>query len=254
MSSFAATVFIAGFITIGILLITSLVTLIVMLQSCQSQSSGILESQKSFHNEDYCKYYALYYTREGQFVRDLNFSISMAEKYFSSIIRPYNHDFNVVLMDIDDILPSSVHYSKLLKDSCRDCNEEEINLRRMLMLSLYNRIQESGWTLMLITRTAQKHQIAITKYLVSAGYIGWTSLITRSTDEMMLSSLEYFSRRIAAIERQGNHIVAVISSSLDILAGFSIGKPIFKLPKIKLQKKECSKQQLKLPTNNSKTS
>ncbi|KAL2939771.1 hypothetical protein RDABS01_011790 [Bienertia sinuspersici] len=136
MSSFTATVFIASLITIGISMITLVVALTVMLQSCRSQASGIIENQKAYYEDHYCKivafhmelnhldtvelpsickYYAISYISEGHYLSDLNFSIFMAEKYFLNL-RPPDHGLTVILMDIDDILPSSFLYSKALKN------------------------------------------------------------------------------------------------------------------------------------------
>nr|GMC63898.1 uncharacterized protein At2g39920 [Ipomoea batatas] len=43
MSSFAATVFISGLVTVGVSIMTLLITLTVMLQSCQNKNSGVIE-------------------------------------------------------------------------------------------------------------------------------------------------------------------------------------------------------------------
>jgi hypothetical protein len=56
MSSCAATVFIGALVVVGILLMTLLMSLTVMLQSCQSREAGVIESVKSGHHKyDYCK-------------------------------------------------------------------------------------------------------------------------------------------------------------------------------------------------------
>lgn len=136
MTTFAAVIFIGGLITVGVLLITLLVTLAVMLQSCQNRSSGVVELMKSSGDNNYCKLFALHaelnsleadnlpeicrglairYIKEGQFARDLNLSIQIVESYFSTLTPSYN-GLDVVLMDIDDIFASSSKYSNLLID------------------------------------------------------------------------------------------------------------------------------------------
>ena len=60
MTSFAATIFIGALVAVGILLITLLIALSVMLQSCQSQSSGVVEVQKISDDYNDCKAFALY--------------------------------------------------------------------------------------------------------------------------------------------------------------------------------------------------
>ncbi|PWA58562.1 Acid phosphatase (Class B) [Artemisia annua] len=60
MSSCAATVFIGALVVVGILLMTLLMSLTVMLQSCQSREAGVVESVKSDHHKyDYCKMAAM---------------------------------------------------------------------------------------------------------------------------------------------------------------------------------------------------
>lgn len=133
MTSFAATIFIAGLVTVGVLLITLLIALTVMLQSCQSKSSGVVEIQKASDDYNDCKIFALYaelnsleadefpsicrefaiqYIRVGQYARDLNATLQVVESYFSSIM-PLNNGLDVVLIDIDDILSSNPHYTNL---------------------------------------------------------------------------------------------------------------------------------------------
>lgn len=136
MTTFAAVIFIGGLITVGVLLITLLVTLAVMLQSCQNRSSGVVELMKSSGDNNYCKLFALHaelnsleadnlpeicrglairYIKEGQFARDLNLSIQIVEGYFNTLTPSYN-GLDVVLMDIDDIFASSSKYSNPLID------------------------------------------------------------------------------------------------------------------------------------------
>lgn len=134
MTSFAATIFIAGLVTVGVLLITLLIALTVMLQSCQSKSSGVVEIRKASDDYNDCKMFALYaelngleadefpsicrafaiqYIRVGQYARDLNATMQVVENYFSSIM-PLKNGLDVVLIDIDDILSSNPHHTNLL--------------------------------------------------------------------------------------------------------------------------------------------
>lgn len=136
MTTFAAVIFIGGLITVGVLLITLLVTLAVMLQSCQSRSSGVVELMNSSDDNSYCKIFALHaelnsleadnfpeicrvlairYIKEGQFARDLNLSMWIFESYFNTLKPSYN-GLDIVLVDIDDIFTSSSKYSSLLID------------------------------------------------------------------------------------------------------------------------------------------
>lgn len=131
MASFAATIFIASLITIGILLVTLLIALTVMLQSCESKNAGIIEVKRSSSvDRDVCRIFDLHaelngleemeypspcrdlgvlYVRGGQYEKDLNISIVIAEDYFTEI-QPLGDGLDLILIDVDSMLsPSSSH-------------------------------------------------------------------------------------------------------------------------------------------------
>lgn len=135
MTSFSATIFVATLVSVGVLLITILMALTVMLQSCQSKSAGVVELWKS--SDDYnhckifashaelnnldpdsvpaiCKHVAVQYIKEGQYMRDLNLTALLAENYFNSS-RPLSDGLDVVLMDVDDFIASDSHYANSLQ-------------------------------------------------------------------------------------------------------------------------------------------
>jgi len=123
MSMFAATIFVAALVTIGILMLTLLVALTVMLNSCQSRGSGVIQLFKTNDEYDYCNAFAfhaelnnleadkflslcmqnsLQHSTAGQFLRHLNLTVHLAESYFSPLKANDDH-MDVILMDIDDI-------------------------------------------------------------------------------------------------------------------------------------------------------
>jgi len=133
MTSLTATIFFASLVTLGVLLITLLVSLTIMLQSCQSKSTGVIEllninnyysycSVHSLHAEinnlegydlpNKCRDLAIHYMKGGQYAKDLNLVVSMIDDYFKSV-RPSDDGLDVVLMDIDDIVPSNPYTTKL---------------------------------------------------------------------------------------------------------------------------------------------
>ena len=137
IKSFAATIFIAGLITVGVLLITLLIALTAMLQSCESRNTGIVEISKLNDNYNYCNIFSLHagsmlnrldvndfhkickitvvqYIKEGQYARDLNFTVWVAESFFNDV-KPLEDGLNLVLMDTDDFFPSSFHYTDPFK-------------------------------------------------------------------------------------------------------------------------------------------
>lgn len=126
MSSFAATVFIAGLVTVGVSLMALLIALTVMLQNCHRHNAGVIEMQKPADDFDYCRILALHIElnhldsdsfplvckelavqliEDGQYARELNVTLRVVENYFSSI-KPGEGGRDVVLMDADDLFPS----------------------------------------------------------------------------------------------------------------------------------------------------
>lgn len=131
MTSFAATIFIASLVTVGVLLIALVISLTVMLESCQSRSKGVVEMQKASDDYNYCKTFALHAELNSlgpddfpsvcrslairhikEYERDLNISLLVVERYFDSVT-PLDDGLDVVLMDIDDIFPSNPRYSQI---------------------------------------------------------------------------------------------------------------------------------------------
>ncbi|KAL6123613.1 hypothetical protein ACLB2K_076134 [Fragaria x ananassa] len=255
MSSFATTIFIASLVTVGLLFITLLIALTVMLQSCESKSRGAVEAQKGSYDSNYCHLFSLHmelnnfeadqfpsvcrvvalqYIKEGQYARDLNSTMWMIEDYFGSITP--QHDGDVVLMDVDDILSSDPQYSNVSMHrydhyGCSDCVEEAKHLKHMLILRLYMKLHANGWPLILLSRKPETHRNTSVEYLVTAGFTAWSSLIlSRSEAELHMDSSDYFSRRRATMQREGFRIMSIISSHMDALRGPLLGKRIFKLP------------------------
>lgn len=52
----------------------------------------------------------------------------------------------------------------------------------------------------------------------------------RLDNEMQMDSCEYLSRRRRILQKEGFHIIGLISSQMDALTGQSLGKRVFKLP------------------------
>ncbi|KAI5670541.1 hypothetical protein M9H77_10905 [Catharanthus roseus] len=255
MSSFAATVFIGGLVTVGVSLMTLLIALAVMLQSCQSKNAGMVELRSSADLHDYCKILALHlelnhldsdtlpticqehtaqYFRDGHYTKELNITLMLIENYFSSI-RPGGQD--VVLMDADDLFASELFYVNQLQKrfdqyACADCNKDAKFPKQMLVHELYMKLRAGGWPLILLSRKPERQRNAIVKHLLSIGCGDWSSLIMRTDEEMEMDRQEYIWRRRSIIQRQGLRIVATISSQLDFLTGPSAGSRNFKLPKV----------------------
>lgn len=253
MTSFAATIFIGALTTIGVLLITLLIALVVMLQSCQIERSGAVDSSKSSDYYSYCKIFTLHaeinslevnefpsvckdfaiqYIKEGQYAKDFKFTMWLAEKYFSTVT-PLGDGLDALLLDIDDFHSSNPLYNNLYRfdqNGCNECIEETKDLKHKLILRFCMKLQAGGWSLILLSRKPEKQRNATIEHLTTAGYGNWSSLIMRSDDEMQMDTHEYFSRQRGVIQKEGFRITAVISGHMDALTGPSLGKRIFKLP------------------------
>ncbi|CAK9173600.1 unnamed protein product [Ilex paraguariensis] len=254
--SFAAMMLIAALVTVGVSLITLLITLLVMLKSCESRSAGVVEVWKSSDDYSYCKLFALHaelnrldidsfpaickdvavqYIKQGQYMRDLNITVGIAERYLGTV-KPSHDGLDVVLMDIDDLFLSEFYYTddgllaRFNLYGCKDCSKEATNLKRVSFVELYMKIRAAGWPLALLSRKPEKLRNTTVEQLISAGCSGWSSLIMRSDDEMPMDSCEYFTRRRGVMQSEGFHITAVISSQMDALTGPYLGKRIFKFP------------------------
>lgn len=124
MTSLAATIFIASLVTFGVLMVTLLIAISTMLQSCENKNSGIIQVQRLVVDDEslsYCRILSLHSNlnildeeelpllcrdvalqriKQGIYLRELNFTVQMVLTYFKNI-QPMNRD--AVVMDIDDI-------------------------------------------------------------------------------------------------------------------------------------------------------
>lgn len=130
MTSCAATVLVAALVSLGALLMIVLISLTVMLQSCQTKSAGAFKTWNSVDDYSDCKIFALnaefnsldarsvpsfcrdvaiQYIEQGQYMKDLETTALLAENYLNNI-KPLADVLDVVLMDIDDFVPIYSQY------------------------------------------------------------------------------------------------------------------------------------------------
>ncbi|XP_039035994.1 uncharacterized protein At2g39920-like [Hibiscus syriacus] len=247
MTSYAATIFIAGLLVTGVLLVTMVVSLAVMLQSCESRSKGMVKIEKerdshrycqilTLHGElngfkpdevpPFCRSLAIRHIKAGGYARDLDFAMRMIDSFFDSIL-PLNNSVDAVLMDIDDILVLDPQSNK---PSCGI--EGAMYLKQRRTLKLYMKLHSRGWSLILLSRKPERQRNFTIENLNSIGYRNWSSLIMRSNQETETNTSEYFSRRRKALKEEGKEIISVISSQMDALTCWSLGIRVFKLPKV----------------------
>lgn len=248
MSSFAATVFVASLVTIGVLMATLLVALTVMLNSCQSRSLGPIEHSKT-SDSDYCNVYAFHaelnildtnefpavckrhslaFNNRAQFLRDLDLSVQLADNYFSTVEANDDH-LDAIFMDIDDIfLPVIDSHNSSVQDWRKQVEHE--HLAGMLVLRLFLKLRSTGWPVVLFTRNHSSYANDTIESLSYAGFIGWSSLIMRSGDAFPMESWDYISDRRAQLMEKGYRIAGIISSRMDAFRGSHLGRRNFKLP------------------------
>ncbi|PIA54438.1 hypothetical protein AQUCO_00900762v1 [Aquilegia coerulea] len=195
ITSYAAAMFIAAMVTIGVLFITIIATLTVMLRSCQNRNAGVL--QLGVRSDE--KMFILH--------AELN---RLEVEEFPSICKTHIIQY----FKEDDIL-----------NVVEDKHQAAAHI-----LDLYTKLQASGWSLILITRKPETLHIVTMETLISSGYKSWSSLIMRSDDEMLMESWAYFSNRRAVLQKLDFRISSVISSHMDALTGPCLGKRVFKLP------------------------
>ncbi|KAH7657076.1 Acid phosphatase protein [Dioscorea alata] len=249
MSAFAATVFIAALVTIGVLLLTLLVALTVMLENCQSRNSGVIEQVKASGENGYCRVFAFHaelnnleadkfpptclahafeYIEEGQFLQDLKLTVQVAESYFSTM-KPDGDGSGVILVDADDVLLPDINNTGSPGQNRIKRVDDVENQARSLVLELHLKLQTHGWILIPFSRRHMKHYNATIASLSSVGFGGHSSLIMRSDDEVAMENWKFISERRVRLHNQGVHISSVISSQMDALTGPCLGQRNFKL-------------------------
>ncbi|KAM0953406.1 putative Acid phosphatase [Dioscorea sansibarensis] len=249
MSAFAATVFIAALVTVGVLLLTLLVSLTVMLENCQSRNTGVIEQVKASGENGYCRVFAFHaelnnleadkfpptclahafeYIEEGQYLQDLELSVKVAESYFSTV-KPDAASSGVILVDADDVLLPDINYTGSSAQNRIKRVEDVEHQARSLVLELHLKLQTHGWFLIPFTRRHMKHYNTTIASLSSVGFGGHSSLIMRSDDEVAMENWKFLSERRVRLHNQGLHIISVISSQMEALTGPCLGQRNFKL-------------------------
>ncbi|KAE8712065.1 HAD superfamily, putative isoform 2 [Hibiscus syriacus] len=171
MTSHAATIFVAGLLVTGVLLVTTVVSLAVTLQSCENRSNGMVEIEKESDSLRYCLILMLHgelngfkpdevppicrslavgHIKAGGYARDLDFTMRMIDS-FSYSISPSNDSVDAVLMDIDDILALDPQWNKP-----SSCIEGAMYLKQRRTLELYMKLHSRGWSLILLSRKPER--------------------------------------------------------------------------------------------------
>ncbi|XP_010505687.1 PREDICTED: uncharacterized protein At2g39920 isoform X1 [Camelina sativa] len=239
MTSLAASIFIASLVTFGVLMITLVIALATMLQSCGNRDIRMIEAQRLEESFSYCKILSLHSQlnslqqednielpllcndvalrriKQGIYLRELNFTIQMALTYFQTI-KPMNDSRDLVVFAIDDtnLLEQDGYYMKYI--------EEAKHQRSKLTLELYSKLIAQGYTMVLLSRKPERERNATVEQLKSRGYSNWSHLIMREG-----------KRQKEELER-GHRVIGVIGNHMDVLRGQWNwqSKRLFKLPSL----------------------
>ncbi|CAH2058676.1 unnamed protein product [Thlaspi arvense] len=244
MTSLAATIFIASLVTFGVLMLTLLIAISTMLQSCENQNSGMVEIHQRLDDESFsycrilslhsqlnrleeveeeegssfelpllCRDVALRRIKQGIYLRELNFTIQMALSYFQTI-KPLKDNRDAVVIDTDEI--------NLLVEQ-ESYIEEAKHQRSKLTLGLYSKLRSQGYSMVLLSRRPERERNSTAEQLLSRGYSDWSHLIMRED-----------TRQKEELQR-GYRVVGVIGNHMDVLRGGQWrwgSKRLFKLPSL----------------------
>ncbi|XP_010534558.1 PREDICTED: uncharacterized protein At2g39920 isoform X2 [Tarenaya hassleriana] len=247
MTSFAATIFLASLLAVGVVMVTLLIALSAMLQNCQTRSSGIVEAQNLIESFSYCNALSLHShlnglkefppicidIRRGIHLKELNFTVRMALTYFRSLTPLGDDSLDAVLIDIDDVLDHHFYSTLgLEKDGYQEYVEEARHQQDKLMLEMYSQLKSQGYSMLLLSRKSEGERNPTVEQLNSAGYSKWSRLIMREDQEMQDGKHEHLRRQIEEMEEGGYRIRGVISSHMDVLTLSRLRTRLFKLPSI----------------------
>lgn len=260
LTSLAVTVLISAIAIIGILLFTLVITLAILLASCQSKPDVVVKDgtgpemgvdvcrsiilnfelnniQGNNVFPSMCEEYVFQYMTRGQYVTDVNGAIEAAENcLISAIVNGDGSD--TVILDIDETALSNFpyfstfqHRSMLHKvDAWNHWVEEAKSPPLVPTLKLYQKLQNHGVALIFLSGRHENQRDSTVENLLHAGYSGWTMLIMRTKDEMQMNAQAYKSRHRLHLESKGLHVKGVIGDQWSDIRGPAVGNCTFKLP------------------------
>ncbi|BBN00716.1 hypothetical protein MPTK1_2g01450 [Marchantia polymorpha subsp. ruderalis] len=257
LSSLVVTVLVSAIATIGILLFTLVVTLSVMLGSCQGQPIAVsadthmraVRSCDSFIlNEEVnnvqgwvvseqCKSHVADYMRGGQYYIDFAGAINAASDYLRTV--PAQGDgLDVVVMDIDETALSNMPYYAEHNYGAELFNEtvwdewvyQQKGLPLHATLDLFNQLKDANIGVIFLTGRPENQRNVTSANLIAAGYEGWTELSLRLPGENGMTAIDYKSQRRLQYEKKGYRVWSSLGDQWSDLMGPAAGARTFKLP------------------------
>ncbi|KAH7438072.1 hypothetical protein KP509_05G103800 [Ceratopteris richardii] len=255
ISSLTLTIIVSAIVIVGIVLVAVIITLAVLLSSCINRSTTTVEEKTysglcaSYHiNAELnnvqdsvfpavCEEYMLNYLHGGQYLKDIEVSVDLAQSYLRTLQLQHDQK-NAVILDIDETALSSVLHSENIirrnKGSTnRDWNtwlNDTMITPIVPVLALYQELLAANWTIIFISERAENKFDLTVKSLQKYGYENWTSLILRSSDDSGDTVQSYKLSKRKEIENQGYQIMAVLGDQWSDIAEPAPFTKTFKLP------------------------
>ncbi|CAM6089652.1 unnamed protein product [Calypogeia fissa] len=256
MSSLVVTVLVSAIAIIGILLFTLVITLSVMLGTCQGQplsvslvsplklgyacDSFILNAEvnnlQGWVVSKECEKTVAKYMR-GHYFQDFAGAIAAAADYLTSL-NLKGDGSEVVVMDIDETTLSNLPYYAKHSFGAETFNatlwngwvDEAAGMPLLGSVGLFYQLKAANIGVVLLTGRDESQRNVTSANLISAGYKDWTALLLRSAEESTLTAQEFKSKRRLQLESEGYEILANIGDQWSDLLGDVPGNRTFKLP------------------------
>lgn len=257
VSSLAVTIIISALALVGIILVAVIITLAVILSSCEQQhlSAASLQTPEgaqfcsSFQlNAELnnlqgwtipflCEHHVSEYIRGGQYLRDFDAAIDSARSYLKTLPKDGNERYTAVF-DVDETALSSLPYyqehhygaGEILGPLGLAWMKEARAPAMDPLLNLYRELIHANWSIIFISERQESDWNTTAHNLITAGYQGWEALILRSVDEAGLTVQAYKSSKRTELEKQGYKIRSVLGDQWSDIVGPAAGDRTFKLP------------------------
>lgn len=252
LSSMALTIIVSAIAIVGIVLVAVIITLAVLLSSCESRSTVTLEKHvdggfcNSFRLNvelnnvqgwvvpSTCEDYMLDYVHGGQYLKDVEIAVDSARRYLRTLRVQHDQKIAVVL-DVDETaLSNALHYTRSSEGIMDPSSSMRVSKTRVLpilpVLDLYRELRAANWSIFFVSERPESALDLTAKNLMECGFETWTSLMLRSSDDAEGTVQAYKLRKRSEIEKQGYQIISILGDQWSDMAEPAPGTQTFKLP------------------------
>ncbi|MED6211345.1 hypothetical protein PIB30_072831 [Stylosanthes scabra] len=157
---------------------------------------------------------------------------------FARSVRLVGDERDAWVFDIDETLLSNLPYYEDTGFGTEIFNETSfdqwVKLAKAPALlpsfSLYNELQELGFTIFLLTGRSEQQRIATEANLLSAGFRNWKRLILRAPSDQGKTAAQFKSEKRSELVDEGYRIHGNSGDQWSDLWGFAVSSRSFKLP------------------------